>query len=154
MNSFAIAPISIVWVPPCKKCKKRDTKQFRPFSLEYLTLKVVLEQYNKNELSDNIFDRINWPSKWEYWYFEYNTVARHNILGYYYVGGRSNVHEILSIISRTAFDSIQIRPAQERGFRKYCNFCHTTFCDECKWITMRYKDYRDSQHLTHCIEKY
>lgn len=139
---------------PCDDCTKK-IKQFliRPFSLEYLALRVLLNQYNKNEISldDNIFERINWPSKWENWYFRYFSVPRPNDCSKELC---FNVPRIIPIISRTALDFFQQQPNQQFGLTQFCKFCHTMICDKCGWIIVKFKIGRETGHLAHCVEEY
>lgn len=134
----------------CDICvKKNNDKLKRPYSLEYLALQVTLNQYAKNELSVNIFEKINCPSKWKNWYFTYHS----ELINYRSKSMLLNVHEIIQVISKTALNYAELQP-DERGLKLYCKYCYERRCLDCGVISTKRWLYHRTGHFLHCSENY
>lgn len=132
----------------CDDCqKKRTNPKARPFSLEYLALKTVLQKCIEEKTIDQhpILTSELCRNKWSRWCF---FLPRNNLV--------FHVNEIISIVSEQNEDNRRQFFENEAILRTRCLFCNSVECVICRWRTtiVRYGVPSMRGHYTFCKEKY
>lgn len=135
----------------CSSCveKRKNPARLRPYSLEYLALKTVLQKCIQEKTIDKCSDFITRElcrNKWYRWCF---FLPRNHLT--------FHVNEIISITSEENEDNRR-KFFENEVIRSYCLFCYSHECVICRWRRppLRYGMISKSSqgHHFHCEEKY